>query len=209
MSVESVFRLKNTTPAQINVIVNEVITKESKHWPTTKNLDEYSMDLRIPKIKERSITNPPIARQNRSRLLLMSKKCNSPRHLRDCKKVFEGTDSQKLKRSASIGGCGRTVGDMLKDPDAPPDVFANAISEAKLPECDKFMCPTTSAAEVGWFAQHPMDRKWKRSDGPNQKWRRPKNECPIVQFGRVFYETTGVNCFSRAAQESLFNGKPG
>jgi len=209
MSLESVFRLKNTTPAQINVIVNEVITKEAKTWPKTKNFDEYSLDLRIPKIKERSMTDPPISRQNDSRVLLMTKKCNSPRHLSDLKRVLEGSDIKKLKRSASTGGCGKTIGDMLKEKEKPADVFSNAILEAKLPECDKFMVPNTSAAEVGWFAQNPMDRKWKRSDGPNQRWRRPKNECSIVEFGRIFYETTGVNCFSRAAQASLFNGKPG
>lgn len=66
----------------------------------------------------------------------------------------------------------------------------------------------TSSGEIGMLATRPLDPKWKRSDGPGNRWRRTKNECGEVKFSREFYEVTGVNCYSAAAKTSLFSGKP-
>jgi len=210
MSLDSVFRLKNTTPAQINVVVNEVIHKEAKHWARPRQLSECTFDEREKKIKEKALTEPPISRHERARLVQLAGKCNSPRHLADINALLQGMKQKKeLKRSQSMRGCGLTVSDLLKEKEAAGDELKEKLDKERRAPCCLYSEPRTMSQEVGWYAQNPLDKRWKTSDRTGQRWRRPKNECPIVEFSRIFYETTGVNAFSRAAQESLFNGKPG
>jgi len=201
--------MKNATANDINVLVTQVIDKEARRWPQPQV--GQVPDMRPSKISSNIITEAPMERQNDARLKLMGRKCNSPRHLADLKDVMHGRSTEDLSRSHTLRGCGQTVGDMVRLQTISAELekqLLQPIKETKIPSSSKFMMPRTASQEVGWFAQNPMHKKWKRSDGPSQRWRKPKNECNIVEFGRIFYETTGVNCFSRAASSSLFNGKP-
>jgi len=209
MSLDAVFGLKDTTPAQINVVVNEVITNERKHWAKPRRLEDCFFDNREKKIKEKTITEPPLSREQRARLVLMAQKCNSPRHLFDLDAVLQGKKPvSSLERSKTMRGCGYTMGDLLYEKEPANNDLKEELEERRKPPCKLRGVPRTRSEEVGWFAQNPMDKRWRTSDRTGQRWRKAKNECPIVEFGRLFYETTGVNAFSRAAQESLFNGKP-
>ena len=85
---------------------------------------------------------------------------------------------------------------------------ASSRQESQFGTPERRRRPSNTTLNLFRHTVYFQNLRWRRTDGPGQKWRHAKDECDMVRFGREFYETTGVNCFSKAAKTSLFSGKP-
>jgi len=202
MALDGVFRMKGATPKDMNEVACNLINNEKKHLPAPRIGCEP--DINAAKIARTWITRPPIKRHQDAIAARLVIGVNEKNHILDMQSVMGGRKYSDPTLSTS------SYFEKEHDPllEKLREECDRKIAQKKQPAMDRYCLPLTSAGEVGRLAVNPLDPKWRRSEGPGHTWRFPKDECDIVLFGKKFYETTGVNMFSKAAQNGLFNGIP-
>ncbi|CAD7968572.1 unnamed protein product [Amoebophrya sp. A25] len=203
MALDGVFRMKGATPNAMNEMATNVINNEKQYLPAPRI--GCVPAINAAKLKKTWVERPPNVRHDDAVLKQLTYGCNSKTQVRELQKVYQGRADHRDKKL--------TIGSHFTDPSDPAmlnlqDECEQVLAKGKQANVERFVLPQTSAGVVGQLAVNPLDPKWRRSEGPGQTWRFPKDECDIVLFGKQYYETCGVNMFSHRAKEQLFAGQP-
>ncbi|CAD7961040.1 unnamed protein product [Amoebophrya sp. A120] len=203
MALDGVFRMKGATPNAMNEVAANVINSEKQYLPAPRI--GCVPDINAAKLKKTWVEKPPNVRHEDAVLKQLTYGCNSGKQVRELQRVYKNEIDHR-DRSLSISQHFTDPNDpVMKDLQRECD---DKLAQMKQANIDRFALPATSAGVVGQLAVNPLHPKWRRSEGPGQTWRFPKDECDIVLFGKQYYETCGVNMFSYKAKEQLFAGQP-
>eukprot|EP00392_Amoebophrya_sp_AT5.2_P018738 g19355.t1 len=203
MALDGVFRMKGATPNAMNEVAANVIESEKKYLPAPRIGAVPAINP--GKLKKTWVEKPPNVRHEDAVLKQLTYGCNSKKQVQELQRVYKGEikhNDPALSISQHFVNPGDPVMQNLhKECD-------NKLAQMKQANIDRFALPATSAGVIGQLAVNPLHPKWRRSEGPGQTWRFPKDECDIVLFGKQYYECCGVNMFSHRAKDQLFAGQP-